>query len=71
MVRGAYLTPETVAAKNGGYQSPIHSSYEETNQSYDSMINVLMEKVNAPKGRQLRFIVATHNEDSIRKAAKR
>lgn len=71
MVRGAYLTPETVAAKSGNYPSPIHDSFEATNQSYNSMIHSLMLKVTSDSNRQLRFIVATQNEDSIRHAVMR
>jgi len=45
VVRGAYIVPETSAAAAGGYENPVHDSYEETNASYDAVAELLLSHV--------------------------
>ncbi|PIK40535.1 putative proline dehydrogenase 2 [Apostichopus japonicus] len=69
LVRGAYMDGEKINAERDGLPVPIHDSYEATNIMYDAMVEFLMHRcVVRPNMLETRFIIATHNEESILKA---
>ncbi|XP_054913890.1 hydroxyproline dehydrogenase isoform X2 [Poeciliopsis prolifica] len=70
LVRGAYMDKERKLAEKECRVDPIHPSWEETNKSYNSCLDVMMEAI-AQKPDRYRIIVATHNEESVRRAAAR
>ena len=69
LVRGAYIVSETKAAREGNYPSPVHDSYQDTNKSYDKIADWLLTNIASDKS--IRFILASHNKDSIQKAVNR
>ncbi|XP_043958863.1 hydroxyproline dehydrogenase isoform X1 [Gambusia affinis] len=70
LVRGAYMDKERKLAEKECRVDPIHPSWEETNKSYNGCLDVMMDAI-AQKPDRYRIIVATHNEESVRRAAKR
>ncbi|GAA6214201.1 probable proline dehydrogenase 2 [Lates japonicus] len=70
LVRGAYMDKERKLAEKEGRLDPIHQCWEDTNDSYNGSLDVML-KVISQKPECYRIIVATHNEESVRKAAKR
>ncbi|XP_064470810.1 hydroxyproline dehydrogenase-like [Ornithodoros turicata] len=70
LVRGAYMDSERRRARAMKYEDPVCDSYDSTNKSYNKSMSFLIEKVKNTE-QQLRFIIASHNEDSIRAALKR
>lgn len=70
LVRGAYMDKERKVAKNEGRPNPIHDCWEDTNDSYNGSLNVLLEEI-SQKPENYKIIVATHNEESVRRTAHR
>ncbi|XP_035997651.1 hydroxyproline dehydrogenase isoform X2 [Fundulus heteroclitus] len=70
LVRGAYMDKERKLAEKEGRLDPIHPSWEETNKSYNGCLDVMLEAI-SQKPDRCRVIVATHNEESVRRAANR
>lgn len=70
LVRGAYMDKERMLAEKEGRLDPIHKSWEDTNVSYNSSLDVMLDIITQNPERY-RIIVATHNEESVRRAAKR
>ncbi|CAJ1080387.1 hydroxyproline dehydrogenase [Xyrichtys novacula] len=70
LVRGAYMDKERKLAEKEGRQSPIHECWEDTNASYNGSLDVMLKEI-SQKPERYRIIVATHNEESVRIAAKR
>lgn len=70
LVRGAYMDKERKLAEKEGRLSPIHRCWEDTNDSYNGSMNVILEEI-SQKPERYRIIVATHNEESVRRAATR
>ncbi|KAM3860054.1 hydroxyproline dehydrogenase [Diretmus argenteus] len=71
LVRGAYMDKERKMAEREGRPVPIHESWEDTNDSYNGCLDVLLELISQNPQRRHRIIVATHNEESVRRAATR
>lgn len=69
LVRGAYMDKERKLAEKEGRLDPIHQCWEDTNDSYNGSLNVMLEVI-SQKPERYRIIVATHNEESVRRAAK-
>ncbi|TSK14502.1 Hydroxyproline dehydrogenase [Bagarius yarrelli] len=67
LVRGAYMDKERKLAKNEGRADPVHQSWEHTNDSYNKSLEVILNLVSQQPDRY-KIIVATHNEESVRKA---
>ncbi|NP_001002391.2 hydroxyproline dehydrogenase isoform X1 [Danio rerio] len=67
LVRGAYMDKERKLAEKEGRTDPIHESWEHTNDSYNGCLE-LMLKLIAEKPERYMMIVATHNEESVRRA---
>ncbi|KAL7371848.1 hypothetical protein ABVT39_006087 [Epinephelus coioides] len=70
LVRGAYMDKERKLAEKEGRVDPIHKCWEDTNDSYNGLLNVMLEEI-SKKPERFRIIVATHNEESVRRAAER
>ncbi|XP_037546926.1 hydroxyproline dehydrogenase [Nematolebias whitei] len=70
LVRGAYMDKERKMAEKEGRADPIHKSWEDTNYSYNGALDVMLDVI-SQKPERYRIIVATHNEESVRRAAKR
>ncbi|KAM9837632.1 hydroxyproline dehydrogenase [Aulostomus maculatus] len=69
LVRGAYMDKERRLAQKEGRTDPVHNSWEDTNDSYNGSLQVMLEVISKNPERY-RIIVATHNEESVRRAAK-
>ncbi|CAL4073731.1 unnamed protein product, partial [Meganyctiphanes norvegica] len=68
IVRGAYLEMERERALTCGYPDPVNDTYQDTNNNYNSIIEMMLKEVKGnPNGRTV--IVASHNEESVKKAA--
>jgi proline dehydrogenase len=70
LVRGAYMESERARAETWSYASPVHDTIEDTHNDYKRATEFLIQeasKVNsAEKSVQpLRYMLATHNKDSI------
>uniref|UniRef100_A0A3P9JD48 Proline dehydrogenase n=1 Tax=Oryzias latipes TaxID=8090 RepID=A0A3P9JD48_ORYLA len=70
LVRGAYMDKERKLAEKEGRIDPIHQSWEDTNDSYNGCLDVMLRTISQNPERY-RIIVASHNEESVRRAAKR
>nr|XP_033962738.1 hydroxyproline dehydrogenase isoform X3 [Pseudochaenichthys georgianus] len=70
LVRGAYMDKERKLAEKQGRPDPVHKCWEDTNDSYNSSLDVMLEDI-SKNPESSRIIVATHNEESVRRAAKR
>ncbi|GAA6091874.1 hydroxyproline dehydrogenase [Tachysurus ichikawai] len=67
LVRGAYMDKERKLAIKEGRDDPIHQSWEHTNDSYNRSLEVMLNLISQQPDRY-KIIVATHNEESVRKA---
>uniref|UniRef100_K3WL89 Proline dehydrogenase n=1 Tax=Globisporangium ultimum (strain ATCC 200006 / CBS 805.95 / DAOM BR144) TaxID=431595 RepID=K3WL89_GLOUD len=65
LVRGAYMIQERKRARDHGYSDPIHDSLENTHANYNTQVKKLLEN-NAIAS----FMVASHNEDSVKRTVK-
>ncbi|KAK5850792.1 hypothetical protein PBY51_001638 [Eleginops maclovinus] len=70
LVRGAYMDKERKLAGKEGRPDPVHKCWEDTNDSYNGSLDVMLEAI-SKKPESYGIIVATHNEESVRRAAKR
>jgi proline dehydrogenase len=66
VVRGAYLVQERKRALEMGYESPIHETKQDTDDNYDRVVEVFLQKRH-----RAALMIASHNEDSIRNAVRR
>ena len=71
LVRGAYMEQEHRLAREYGYENPINPSFEATSQMYHTCLDEVFETVLKRKFDQVRLMVASHNEDTIRYAIQR
>ncbi|XP_059387616.1 hydroxyproline dehydrogenase isoform X2 [Carassius carassius] len=67
LVRGAYMDKERKLAEKEGRTDPIHESWERTNDSYNGCLEIMLRLVSEKPERYM-IIVATHNEESVRRA---
>lgn len=70
IVRGAYMVSERERAKKSSYPSPINDTIEDTHKSFNKACEFLIESVAESTSKNgdiqpLRFVVASHNKDSI------
>jgi proline dehydrogenase len=57
LIRGAYMLEERELAQNGGYESPVFDSIEETHKCYDeNMAHIISNMKESDK-----ILVASHN----------
>lgn len=64
------MDKERKLAEKEGRQDPIHESWQDTNDSYNGSLDLMLEVISQNPDRY-RIIVASHNEESVRRAAKR
>ncbi|KAL3685232.1 hypothetical protein R1sor_003254 [Riccia sorocarpa] len=69
MVRGAYITREKALAASVGAPSPIHDTIQDTHKCYNSSVSFMLERISAKDSAAL--MLATHNSDSGKSAAKK
>ncbi|XP_066521723.1 hydroxyproline dehydrogenase isoform X2 [Hoplias malabaricus] len=70
LVRGAYMDKERKLAHKEGRTDPIHQSWKCTNDCYNGSLEILLNLISQYPERY-KIIVATHNEESVRKAVTR
>ncbi|XP_050981080.1 hydroxyproline dehydrogenase [Labeo rohita] len=70
LVRGAYMDKERKLAEKEGRTDPIHESWERTNDSYNGCLGIMLNLISEKPDRYM-IIVATHNEESVRRAVTR
>ncbi|XP_068610964.1 hydroxyproline dehydrogenase [Brachionichthys hirsutus] len=70
LVRGAYMDKERKLAETEGHLDPVHQCWEDTNDSYNGLLDAMLEVI-SQRPERYRLIVATHNEESVKRAAKR
>ncbi|XP_056285372.1 hydroxyproline dehydrogenase isoform X4 [Pseudoliparis swirei] len=63
LVRGAYMDKERKLAEKEGRLDPVHQRWEDTNDSYNGSLDLMLEAI-LQKPERRRMIVATHNEES-------
>eukprot|EP00095_Tigriopus_kingsejongensis_P004423 snap_masked-scaffold1224_size54636-processed-gene-0.6 protein:Tk04423 transcript:snap_masked-scaffold1224_size54636-processed-gene-0.6-mRNA-1 annotation:"probable proline dehydrogenase 2" len=67
IVRGAYMEKERKIAEQKGLESPVCDDYEATNQMYNQVLDHMVEY--AQQNRAGYLVVASHNEESVRRAS--
>jgi len=73
-VRGAYMEQERERAATMGYPDPINPNYEATNAMYNGVVDMCLTKAAEQRKEshaRIAFMLASHNEDSVRFAVKR
>jgi len=66
-VRGAYMIEERKLSKEKGYEDPINDSYEKTNELYHACVDYVFPKIARD---ECSFMLATHNEETVKYACK-
>ena len=68
LVRGAYIEQERQLAREHGYEDPINSNYEATSNIYHTCLDEVLKNLLKRNSGQVRIMIASHNEDTIRYA---
>ncbi|CAF0933333.1 unnamed protein product [Adineta ricciae] len=68
LVRGAYMEQERRLARENSYEDPINANFETTTQMYHVCFDEVMKSTVKRSPNQVRVMVASHNEDTIRYA---
>ncbi len=68
LVRGAYIEQERRLAREHGYEDPINPNFEATSQMYHTCLDEVLKNTLKRKPDQIRIMIASHNEDTIRYA---
>ena len=69
LVRGAYMDQERQLAREHGYEDPTNPNFDATSNVYHACLDeVLINIVKNNDSNQIRIMVASHNEDTIRYA---
>lgn len=71
LVRGAYMVTERRLACELGYEDPVNETFDLTSASYHSCLDFLLEQLVKRQSLSLRFVIASHNEDTVRYAMTR
>lgn len=68
LVRGAYMDQERARAKQLGYEDPINDTYEATTEMYHKTLSSVMQQIidSGVTRKKISFMVASHNEDTVR-----
>ena len=66
LVRGAYIEQERRLARENGFEDPINPNVEATTQMYHACLDEVLKSIVKRKRDQVRIMVASHNEDTIR-----
>lgn len=67
-VRGAYMIEERRLASQLGYEDPINENYEKTGEMYRACADYVLPGI---KNNELKFMFATHNEETVQYIAER
>ncbi|CAF0747211.1 unnamed protein product [Adineta steineri] len=68
LVRGAYMDQERRLAQERGYEDPINPTFEATSKMYHACLDQVLQSITKRDLGQVRIMVASHNEDTIRYA---
>jgi len=68
LVRGAYMEQERRLAREHGYEDPINPNFEATSKMYHACLDEVLKNIVRRESGQIRLMVASHNEDTIRYA---
>jgi len=71
LVRGAYMEQERRLAREYGYEDPVNPNFEATSQMYHQCLDEVLKYTLRRKSDQIRIMIASHNEDTIRYAIKK
>jgi proline dehydrogenase len=64
LIRGAYMNEERHLAQEGGYESPVHDTIEDTHACYNANLEHIIENMKATDA----LFIGSHNNESIEKA---
>lgn len=67
LVRGAYMTSERRLAVEGGYEDPVHATFEETTDMYNKSMEHMLDRIKEEPGK-FYMVVASHNENTAKHA---
>lgn len=68
LVRGAYMEQERERAAQNGYPDPIWPDKPSTDRCYHRLMELLMQEKTGSPPSPVHFMVASHNEGTIRTA---
>ncbi|UJR25211.1 hypothetical protein I4U23_006563 [Adineta vaga] len=68
LVRGAYMEQERRLAREHDYEDPINDDFEVTTQMYHACFDEVMKSTVKRSPNQVRVMIASHNEDTVRYA---
>lgn len=68
LVRGAYMEQERRLAGEQGYADPINPNFEATSKMYHACLDEVLQNIVKRESGQVRIMVASHNEETIRYA---
>lgn len=68
LVRGAYMEQERERAEANGYPDPIWPDKPSTDQCYYTLMELLMQEKTGNPPSPVHFMVASHNEPTIKRA---
>jgi proline dehydrogenase len=62
------MEQERQLAREHGYEDPINSNFEATSKMYHACLDEVLKNIDKRESGQVRIMVASHNEDTIRYA---
>lgn len=62
------MEQERRLAREKGYEDPINPTFEATSKMYHTCLDEVFKGINTGEANQVRVMVASHNEDTIRYA---
>jgi hypothetical protein len=62
------MEQERCLAREHGYEDPLNPNFEATSQMYHACLDEVLKNIVKRESGQVRLIVASHNEDTIRYA---
>jgi proline dehydrogenase len=68
LVRGAYMEQERRLAQEHGYEDPLNPNFEATTTMYHACLDEVLKSTVKRKPDQVRIMIASHNEDTVRYA---
>lgn len=71
LVRGAYMDQERRLAREQGYDDPVNADFEATTEMYHTCLEEVMKSVAKRDLHQVKVMIASHNEDTIRYAIRK
>ena len=68
LVRGAYMEQERRLAQELGYDDPINADFQSTSKMYHNCFDQVLNSIQRRSSGQVRVMIASHNEETIRYA---